>query len=99
MDRNFPDDNPMRVAMLLRKLELEADAMFNTEWKTRNQEIVRRNVRPALTPPSKVDQNRAQLLRLRKKTFEIDNELKLEQQVEDQFQRYVAARKRRNRKH
>ena len=31
MDRNFPDDNAMRVAILLRKLELEADAMFKTE--------------------------------------------------------------------
>jgi hypothetical protein len=75
----------MRVAILLRKLELEADAMFKTEWKGRNQEIVRHNARPPVTPPSKADQSRSQLLRLRKKTVEIDNELQLEQQVENHF--------------
>jgi hypothetical protein len=87
------------TVMLLKKLENESDLRFKTEWKARNQEIVRRNVRPPVTPLSRADQNRTQLLRLRKKTVEIDNELKLEQQVEDQFQRYVEARKRRSRKH
>jgi hypothetical protein len=87
------------TVMLLNKLQHESDVRFDTEWKARNQEIVRRNVRPPVTPPSRTDQNRAQLLRLRKKTVEIDNELKLEQHVEDEFQRYVEARKRRNRRH
>jgi hypothetical protein len=87
------------TVMLLNKLQHGADLRFKTEWKGRNQEIVRHNARPPVTPPSKADQSRAQLLRLRKKTVEIDNELKLEQQVEDEFQRYVEARKRRNRRH
>jgi hypothetical protein len=88
----------MKATMLRQKLEHEADLRFKTEWKARNHEIVRRNVRPPVTPPSKADQNRTQLLRLRRKTVEINNELKLEQQVEDEFQRYVAARKRRDRR-
>jgi hypothetical protein len=89
----------MKAAMLLEKLEREADLAFKTEWKTRNQEIVRRNVRPPPTPPSKAEHDRAQLLRLKKQTAEIENELKLEQQIEDEFQQYVEARKRRNCKH
>jgi hypothetical protein len=95
---DFSKPKIFSTVMLLNKLENESDLRFKTEWKARNQEIVRRNVRPPLTPPSRADQNRTQLLRLKRKTVEIDNELKLEQQVEDQFQRYVEARKRRNRR-
>jgi hypothetical protein len=109
--RSYPDEDDdddeddfskpkiFSTVMLLQRLEHEADLRFKTEWKARNQEIVRRNSRPPVTPPSKTDQSRAQLLRLRRKTSEVENELRLEQQVEDQFQRYVEARKRRVRRH
>jgi hypothetical protein len=88
----------MKAAMLLQKLEREADIAFEKECRTRNLGIVHRNVRPPPTPPSKADQSRTQLIRLRKQTAEIENELELERQVEDEFQQYVLARKRRNRK-
>jgi hypothetical protein len=88
----------MKAAMLLEKLQNEVDLAFETEWEAQNQEVIRRNVRPPPKPPSKADQSRAQLLRLRKQTSEIQNELDLERQVEDEFQQYVLARKRRNRK-
>jgi hypothetical protein len=88
----------MKTEMLLQKLQAESEARFRTEWKTRNQEIVRRNVRSQATQPSKTDQRRAQLVRLKRLTAEIQNELRLEQQVENEFQRYVEARKERSRK-
>jgi hypothetical protein len=88
----------MKTEMLLQKLQAESEARFKTEWKTRNQEIVRRNVRSQATQPSKTDQRRAQLVRLKRLTAEIQNELRLEQQVESEFQRYVEARKERSRK-
>jgi len=88
----------MKAAKLLQKLQAEADLAFEKECRTRNLEIVHRNVKPPPTPPSKADQSRAQLIRLRKQTSEIENELKLERQVEDEFQQYVLARKRKNRK-
>jgi hypothetical protein len=83
--------------MLLEKLEHEADLRFRTEWKARNQEIARRDARPPVTPTSKTDQNRAQLLRLQRLTAGIENELKLERQVENQFEQYIQARKRQSR--
>jgi hypothetical protein len=95
---DFSRPKVFSTVMLLNKLEHEADLRFKTDWKAMNQEIVRRNPGPPLTQPSRADQKRTQLLRLRKKTVEIDNELKLEQQVEDEFQRYVEARKRRYRR-
>jgi hypothetical protein len=96
---DFSKPKIFSTVMLLQKLEHEADLRFRTEWKARNQEMVRRNTRPPSRPPSKTDQNRAQLLRLKKLTAETENELALECQVENQFQQYIEARKRRNRRH
>ncbi len=79
---DFARPKPFRTVMLLQKLEAEAEATFNTEWKARNQEIVRRN---AKLPPSKEKQNRNRLLQLKRKTapirdeFELDLQLKLEE--------------------
>lgn len=96
---DFSKPKIFSTVMLLQKLEQEADLRFKTEWKAINQEIIRHNTRPPATPPSKADQNRAQLLRLKNLTAEVENELRLDQQVEDQFEQYIEARKRRIRRH
>ena len=95
---DFSKPKIFSTVTLLNKLENEADQRFITERKARNQEIVRRNTRPPLTKPSKSDQSRAQLLRLRKNTAAIENEMTLDQEVENEFQKYVQARKRQNRR-
>jgi hypothetical protein len=96
---DFSKPKVFSTVMLLNRLQAEADLRFDTECRAENHAIVQRNVKPPPRLPSKLDQNRAQLLRLQKKTAEIDNELKLERRVEDQFQEYVQALKRRDRSH
>jgi hypothetical protein len=79
----------MTATMLLQKLEAEADAMFRTEWKARNQRIVQRM---AKLPPSKQEQDRNRLAQLKKKTAQIQDELELDRQLKLQEKRYVEAR-------
>jgi hypothetical protein len=75
--------------MLLQKLQGEADIAFQKEWKARNQKVVRLN---AKHPPSKTEQSRARLFKLRKETREILTELELARQVEAENERYLEAR-------
>jgi hypothetical protein len=93
-----------RAAKLWQKLQREADLDFEKNWEARNQEVIRRNsIRinanrpPPKQPPTKEEQRRAELVRLQKQTTEILNEMELEQKTEEEFKRYVVARKRRAR--
>jgi hypothetical protein len=77
------------AAKLLEKLQDEADLAFERNWEVRNQEVVRRNTRQ---PPTKEEQKRARLFRLRKETSEILDAMELDKQVETESRRYVEAR-------
>jgi hypothetical protein len=87
--RNSPGAKAMRAAKLLQKLQGEADLAFATNWKAVNREIVRRNTR---LPPTKAEQDRARLFKLRRDTAEILNELQLARQLEVENARYLEAR-------
>jgi hypothetical protein len=79
----------MSAAMLLQKLEAEADARFGTEWKAKNQAIVQRM---AKLPHSNEERKSNQLTQLKLKTAQIQNELELDRQLKLEEKRYVEAR-------
>jgi hypothetical protein len=105
---DYSSSHPHRVfrtsKLLLDRLHLEAELEADKNWKAQNQEVIRRNSirlnanRPAAKlPPTKEEQSRAELLRLQKQKAKVVNQMELEQKVEQEFQKYVVALKRRYR--
>jgi hypothetical protein len=79
----------MRAAKFLRKLETEADLAFEKQREVQRLEFIRLKTKQ---PPSKAEQSRDRLFRLRKETAEILNGLELARQVETENARYLEAR-------
>jgi hypothetical protein len=88
-ENDFSRPKVFSTVMLLQKLENESDLRFGTEWKARNQEIVRRNAR---LPPSRQEQDRNRLAQLKLKTAQIHYQLELDRKVKLEEKRYLEAR-------
>jgi hypothetical protein len=77
----------MDAALLLAKLEGEADLRFEKESNEQQLEMVRRKTRPE----TKSQQCQKKLSQLRAQTAEIERELDLRERVEVESQRHLAA--------
>jgi hypothetical protein len=96
-------DHIFRTTRMLDSLTAEAEYKSYTDGKLffeKKRAAMKAKAQrqpPTKRPPTKTEQSQAEILRLRKQTAEVVNEMDLQQKVEEEFERYVAALRRRNR--